>query len=130
MTSTGAGDVQVCLIGAGSSGIAMAKALAARGVSFDCFEAGSSIGGNWRYGNDNDMSSAYESLHINTSRQMMEYAAAPMPDSLPDYPDHRQIAQYFDDYVDHFDLRDKITFRTEVTRVTPAAEGDDVALRS
>ena len=98
----------------------MAQVLAARGVAFDCFEAGSGIGGNWRYGNDNEMSSAYESLHINTSRQMMEYAAYPMPESLPDYPDHRQIAQYFDDFVDHFGLRDRITFRTEVTKVAPA----------
>jgi hypothetical protein len=113
------GPAQVCIIGAGSSGIAMAQVLAARGVTFDCFEAGSGIGGNWRFGNDNEMSSAYESLHINTSRQMMEYAAYPMPESLPDYPDHRQVAAYFDDYVDHFGLRDKITFRTEVTRVLP-----------
>jgi dimethylaniline monooxygenase (N-oxide forming) len=116
-------EAQVCIIGAGSSGIAVAQVLAARGVAFDCFEAGSGIGGNWRYGNDNEMSSAYESLHINTSRQMMEYAAYPMPESLPDYPDHRQIAQYFDDYVDHFGLRDKITFRTEVTKVVPAEGG-------
>ncbi|MET0998287.1 MAG: NAD(P)-binding domain-containing protein [Marmoricola sp.] len=109
----------VCIIGAGSSGIAAAQALQAQGVAFDCFEAGSGIGGNWRYGNDNEMSSAYESLHINTSRQMMEYAAFPMSDSLPDYPDHRQIASYFDDYVDHFGLREQITFRTEVTKVEP-----------
>jgi dimethylaniline monooxygenase (N-oxide forming) len=112
---------QVCIIGAGSSGITAARVLQERGVAFDCFEAGSGIGGNWRYGNDNEMSSAYESLHINTSRQMMEYAAYPMPDSLPDYPDHRQIAQYFDDFVDHFGLREKITFRTEVTKVEPLA---------
>ena len=72
------------------------------------------------------MSSAYESLHINTSRQMMEYAAYPMPESLPDYPDHRQIAQYFDDFVDHFGLREKITFRTEVTRVTPSPDGSEL----
>ncbi len=104
----------------------MAQVLSARGVAFDCFEAGSGIGGNWRYGNDNEMSSAYESLHINTSRQMMEYAAYPMPESLPDYPDHRQIAQYFDDFVDHFGLRDRITFRTEVTKVVPV-EGDGYA---
>ena len=99
-------------------------------MSFDCFEAGSDIGGNWRYGNDNEMSSAYESLHINTSRQMMEYAAYPMPESLPDYPDHRQIAQYFDDFVDHFGLRETITFRTEVTRVEPLDEGYAVTIRS
>ena len=99
-------------------------------MAFDCFEAGSDIGGNWRYGNDNAMSSAYESLHINTSRQMMEYAAYPMPESLPDYPDHRQVAQYFDDFVDHFGLREKITFRTEVTKVEPLDQGYDVTFRS
>ena len=115
----------VCIIGAGSSGITAAHALQARGVAFDWFEAGSTIGGNWRYGNDNGMSSAYESLHINTSRQLMEYAAYPMSESLPDYPDHRQIAQYFDDYVDHFGLRDRVTFRTEVTKVEPLADSDD-----
>ncbi len=123
-------EPQVCIIGAGSSGITVAQVLAARGVAFDCFEAGSSIGGNWRYGNDNEMSSAYESLHINTSRQMMEYAAYPMSESLPDYPDHRQVAQYFDDFVEHFGLRDRITFRTEVTRVVPREGGHDVTIRS
>lgn len=121
---------QVCLVGAGSSGITAARALQAQGVAFDCFEAGSGVGGNWRFGNDNEMSSAYESLHINTSRQMMEYAEYPMPASLPDYPDHRQIAQYFDDYVDHFRLRELITFRTEVTKVEPVSDGYAVTVRS
>jgi cation diffusion facilitator CzcD-associated flavoprotein CzcO len=114
---------RVCIIGAGSSGITAAQVLQARGVDFDCFEAGSQIGGNWRYGNDNEMSSAYESLHINTSRQLMEYAAYPMPEDLPDYPSHRQIAAYFDDFVDHFGFRDKITFRTEVVKVAPLRAG-------
>ena len=36
-----------------------------------------SVGGNWRYRNDNGMSSAYRSLHINTSRQLMEYRSLP-----------------------------------------------------
>jgi dimethylaniline monooxygenase (N-oxide forming) len=120
----------VCIVGAGSSGIAAAQVLHSRGVAFDCFEVGSEIGGNWRYDNDNRMSSAYESLHINTSRQLMEYAAFPMPESLPDYPNHRQIAQYFDDFVDHFGFRDSITFRTEVVRVEPVAGGGyDVTVR-
>jgi dimethylaniline monooxygenase (N-oxide forming) len=114
---------RVCIIGAGSSGITAAQVLHARGVDFDCFEVGSAIGGNWRYGNDNRMSSAYESLHINTSRQLMEYAAYPMPADLPDYPNHRQIAKYFDDFVDHFGFRDKITFRTEVVKVEPVSSG-------
>jgi cation diffusion facilitator CzcD-associated flavoprotein CzcO len=109
------------VIGAGSSGIASCQVLNARGIEFDCFEAGSGIGGNWRYMNDNGMSSAYESLHINTSRRTMAYATYPMPEDYPDYPSHRQITAYFDSYVDHFGFRDRIRFRTEVTKVEPAA---------
>lgn len=120
---------RVCIIGAGSSGIAACQALAARGIDFDCFESGSQVGGNWRYLNDNGMSSAYKSLHINTSRQIMEYQAFGMSEEYPIYPNHEQIAHYFDSYVDHFGLRDQITFRTEVTHVAPAGGGWDVTVR-
>lgn len=81
---SGAGR-RVCVIGAGSSGIAACQALHSRGIPFDCFEAGSSAGGNWRYGNDNEMSSAYRSLHAKSSKRGMQYAAFPMPDDYPDY---------------------------------------------
>jgi dimethylaniline monooxygenase (N-oxide forming) len=111
---------KACVIGAGSSGIAACQVLAARGLPFDCFEKGSQVGGNWRYENDNGMSSAYRSLHINTSRGLMAYRTYPMPDDYPDYPDHFQIARYFDDYVDRFGLREKIRFRTEVAKAEPA----------
>ncbi|MEA2420390.1 MAG: hypothetical protein QOE60_2596 [Thermoleophilaceae bacterium] len=119
---------RVCIIGAGSSGIAACQVLGARGIDFDCFEKGSGIGGNWRYGNDNGMSSAYRSLFINTSRAMMEYATFPMPADYPDYPHHTQIARYFEDYVDHFGFRDKIRFRTEVSHVAADGDGWEVTL--
>jgi dimethylaniline monooxygenase (N-oxide forming) len=118
----------VCVIGAGSSGIASCQVLDARGIPFDCFEKGSGVGGNWRYENDNGMSSAYRSLHINTSRDLMSYAKYPMPADYPDYPNHFQIAKYFDDYVDHFGLRERIRFRTEVTRVEPAGDEWEVTV--
>jgi cation diffusion facilitator CzcD-associated flavoprotein CzcO len=54
---------------------------------------------------------------------MMAYATYPMPEDYPDYPSHWQIADYFDDYVDHFGFRDRIRFRTEVTKVEPAGDG-------
>jgi cation diffusion facilitator CzcD-associated flavoprotein CzcO len=114
---------RVCVIGAGSSGITACQNLAERGIGFDCFEKSSTVGGNWRYENDNGMSAAYRSLHINTSRQMMEYRAFPMPVDYPDYPSHFQIADYFDDYIDHFGLRDRIEFRTEVVRAEPTGDG-------
>ncbi len=122
-------DKRVCIVGAGSSGIAAAQVLHARGIELDCFEVGSEVGGNWRYQNDNGMSSAYRSLHINTSREQMEYRTFPMPEDYPDYPSHWQIAAYFDDYVDHFGFRDRIRFRTEVVKVEPGAGGYDVTVR-
>ncbi len=114
---------RVCVIGAGSSGITACQVLASRGIEFDCFERGSGVGGNWRFENDNGMSAAYRSLHINTSRRQMEYAAYPMPSEYPDYPHHAQIARYFDDFVDHFGLRERISFRTTVEEVKPADGG-------
>jgi dimethylaniline monooxygenase (N-oxide forming) len=119
---------KACIIGAGSSGIVAAQVLSARGIAFDCFEKGSAVGGNWRYENDNGMSSAYRSLHINTSRRVMAFKTLPMPDHYPDYPDHFQMAAYFDEYVDHFGLREKIRFRTEVLSVEPVDDEWEVTV--
>jgi dimethylaniline monooxygenase (N-oxide forming) len=120
---------KVCVIGAGSSGIAACQVLGARGIAFECFEKGSEVGGNWRYENDNELSSAYRSLHINTSRGLMAYKTYPMPDDYPDYPNHFQIARYFDEYVDHFSLRERIRFRTEVIDVVPVGGEWEVTVR-
>ncbi len=113
----------VCVIGAGSSGIAAAKALHERRIPFDCFEKSDRIGGNWVFANKNGMSSAYRSLHINTSRERMEYTDYPMPPSYPDFPHHTQIARYFDDYVEHFGFRERIMFETGVQHASRAADG-------
>jgi cation diffusion facilitator CzcD-associated flavoprotein CzcO len=112
-----------CVIGAGSSGIAAAKALHERGIEFDCYEKSDRVGGNWVFGNRNGMSSAYRSLHINTSRERMEYTDFPMPASYPDFPHHTQIARYFDDYVDHFGFRDRIVFETGVAHAERGGDG-------
>ena len=113
----------MAVIGAGSSGIAATKALHERGILFDCFEKSDRVGGNWVFGNKNGMSSAYRSLHINTSRDRMEYTDFPMPKSYPDFPHHTQIAAYFDAYVDRFGFRDRIAFETGVERAERAEDG-------
>jgi dimethylaniline monooxygenase (N-oxide forming) len=118
----------VCVIGAGSSGIAAVKALAQRGIGFDCFEKSDRVGGNWVFRNSNGMSSAYWSLHINTSRDRMAYSDFPMPADYPDFPHHTLLAAYFDAYVDHFDLRDRITFETGVESAQPHEGGWKVTL--
>jgi cation diffusion facilitator CzcD-associated flavoprotein CzcO len=114
------------VIGAGSSGIAAAKALHERGVPFSCFEASDRVGGNWVFGNKNGMSAAYRQLFINTSRDRMEYSDYPMPKSYPDFPHHTQIAAYFDAYVEHFaSYRGAPVFAVDAEAFNPIArEGD------
>jgi cation diffusion facilitator CzcD-associated flavoprotein CzcO len=112
-----------CIIGAGSSGITAAKALHERGIPFDCFEKSDQVGGNWVLDNPNGVSAAYRDLFINTSRLRMAYSDFPMPESYPDFPHHTQIAAYFEDYVDHFAMRELITFSTEVRHARLREDG-------
>lgn len=124
-------DPSVCIIGAGSSGVAAAKALLERGVAFDIFEKGSKLGGMWRYENDNGLSSAYRSLHIDTSRRSLMYPDHPIAEHLPDFLSHAQVLDYLQSYADRFGVTPHVRFRTEVTRVEPAADhGWNVTVRS
>lgn len=108
---------RVCVIGAGSSGLAAAKTLAGAGIPFDCFEMGNKVGGNWVLDNPNGQSACYETLEINTSTRRMAFSDFPMPPDYPAYAKHHQVAAYFEAYVDHFSFRDTITFNTRVTAV-------------
>ncbi|MCX6387791.1 MAG: NAD(P)-binding domain-containing protein, partial [Solirubrobacterales bacterium] len=98
-------------------------ALVGRGFDVTCHEASDRVGGNWVFGNSNGMSASYKSLHINTSRERMEYSDYPMPKSFPDFPHHSHIATYFNDYVDNFGLRDRIRFQSAVARAELADDG-------
>ncbi len=118
-----AGLPRTGIIGAGSSGIAAAKALHERSLPFECIEKSDRVGGNWVFGNKNGMSAAYRDLFINTSRERMAYADFPMPKSYPDFPHHTHIAAYFDDYVDHFGFREKILFETGVEHAARREDG-------
>ena len=120
---TVAGLPSACVIGAGSSGVAALKALAERGIPVDCFEKSDRVGGNWVFANRNGMSSAYRSLHTNTSRDRMAYSDFPMPRSWPDFPHHTHMARYFEDYARRFGLLEKITFETGVERAVRGTDG-------
>jgi len=107
---------RVCIIGAGISGIATGKFLKEKGVAYDCFEASSTLGGNWVFKNPNGMSSAYRSLHIDTSKRKLEFPDFQMPAEYPTFCHHSHMHQYFEDLVDHFGLRAAIQFETPVRK--------------
>ncbi|WP_280364488.1 flavin-containing monooxygenase [Nocardia wallacei] len=106
---------RTAVIGAGISGLTAGKMLADYGVPYVCFESSDRVGGNWAFGNPNGRSSAYRSLHIDTSKHQLSFRDFPMPADYPDFPHHTQIKRYLDDYCAAFDLAAAIEFRNGVT---------------
>jgi hypothetical protein len=98
-------------------GLAMAKVLKEQGIAFDGFELHSDVGGLWDI--DAPHSTIYESAHLISSKTMTEFADYPMKDTVAEYPSHREMAQYFRDFAEHFDLRRHYQFNLEVLEVTP-----------
>lgn len=105
---------EVCIIGAGLSGIVSAKRLLDYGIPFDCFERGDVVGGTWVFKNPNGVSSAYRSLHIDTSKERLRFKDFAISQDYPDFPHHSQIRSYLDEYCDAFDIRGHVTFDTTV----------------
>jgi hypothetical protein len=111
------------VIGAGISGLTSGKMLGDYGVDYTCFESSDRIGGNWAFGNPNGHSSAYRSLHIDTSKHRLSFKDFPMPDDYPDFPHHTQIKAYLESYAEAFDLKDRIEFRNGVVSAERLPDG-------
>jgi cation diffusion facilitator CzcD-associated flavoprotein CzcO len=109
----------VAVIGAGISGLTVGKMLSDYGVPYTCFESSDRIGGNWAFGNPNGHSSAYRSLHIDTSKERLSFRDFPMPAEYPDFPHHTQIKEYLESYAAAFDLKDNIEFTNGVQHASP-----------
>lgn len=111
------------MIGAGVSGLTTIKALRDWNVPHTCFDASDDLGGNWYFRNPNGRSSAYRSLHIDTSKNAISFADFPMDERYPDFPHHTEINQFLHEYADRFALRENISFNTSVERADRLKEG-------
>lgn len=114
---------RTAIIGAGISGLTAGKMFTDYRVPYTCFESSDRIGGNWAFGNPNGHSSAYKSLHIDTSKHQLSFRDFPMPEEFPDFPHHTQIKQYLDGYADAFGLLDSIEFCNGITAAEPLPGG-------
>src|SRR5262245_25323455 len=74
----------------------------------------------WCYENDNGLSSAYRTLHINTSRGVTRFSDLDFDAATQPFPDHVDMARYLERYADHFGVKSHIRFESRVTRVRPA----------
>ena len=116
---------RTAIIGAGISGLTSGKMLKDYGVPYTTFELSDRIGGNWAFGNPNGLSSAYRSLHIDTSKQRLSFKDFPIPEHFPSFPHHSDIKTYLDSYADHDGVprrrRPSLAIRTACARPWPRA---------
>ena len=109
---------RVCVIGAGSSGLAAARNLREVGLEVDVLEECDDLGGNWNY--PLSVARVYRSTHTISSKPGTEFPDYPMPDSYADYPHHTEILAYLRGYAEHFRLGPLIEYGVEVERVEPS----------
>lgn len=107
---------RVAIIGAGPSGLAVARALKTLGLSFTVFEKHNDVGGIWDVNNSG--SPMYRSAHFISSKTMSGHYAYPMPEDYPDYPSNSQILAYIRGFADKSGLYPDIQFNTSVDKVT------------
>src|SRR5262245_53913869 len=87
-----------CIIGAGASGLAVAKNFVERGIPFDCLEREQDIGGLWNIATPSGV--VYETTHLVSCISSTGYDDLPMLDeAYPEYPSHERVLGYFRDYV-------------------------------
>lgn len=120
------GAGRYCVVGAGPSGLAQARAFKRRGVPFDVYERHSDVGGVWDL--ENPGTPMYESAHFISSRTLSGFSGFPMPDSYPDYPRRDQILAYLQGFADAHGLRQHIAFGKTVERVVPHEHGATVTI--
>ncbi|MBB2964258.1 NAD(P)/FAD-dependent oxidoreductase [Methylobacterium sp. R2-1] len=104
---------RIGIIGAGASGIGIAKALRREGIEFDLLESTSRVGGNWQP--DGPASKMYRSAHLISSKRNTQFSDYPMPDSYPHYPHHSLMHGYLESVVASADVQRNIRFDTTVT---------------
>ncbi len=109
------------IIGAGASGLTSAKHMMEEGWDVTLYEIGSHVGGMWVYQNDNNRSSAYRTLHINTARDLTSFSDYPFDPSVQPFPSHWDMAKYLKDYAAHFGILPHVRFNTKIVDLRPAA---------
>uniref|UniRef100_A0A3B4AJA6 Flavin-containing monooxygenase n=1 Tax=Periophthalmus magnuspinnatus TaxID=409849 RepID=A0A3B4AJA6_9GOBI len=109
----------VAVIGAGLSGLSCIKTCLEEGLQPTCFESSCDIGGVWRYKEEfePDRANIYQTVVINSSKEMMAYSDFPPPAELPNNMHHSEVLGYLRLYAEHFKLLPHIHFKTAVQKV-------------
>ena len=105
-------ETETLIVGASSSGMAVARQLQERGKPYLQVDRADAVGPMWR--------NAYDRLHLHTTRSRSGLPFAPMPRSYPRYPSRQQVVDYLEFY--RRGLAQQPIFQSEVKRIS--REGD------
>lgn len=107
----------VCVIGAGVSGLAAAKAFKERGHSVTVLERHSELGGVW------DPARSYPEVQTQSPKDLYRYTSQPMPDHYPEWPKGPQVHAYLRSYAEQNGLLPLIRYGETVKSMEKVADG-------
>ena len=114
-------STKFCVIGAGASGLAVAKNFKLHAIPFDCLEREADLGGLWNIATKSGV--VYETTHLVSAATSTWFDDYPMDEAMClAYPSHAQILDYFRGFVRHFELAPHIAFGCSVQHVAPRAD--------
>lgn len=135
----------VCVIGAGPSGLVAARELKKEGHKVVVLEQNYDVGGQWLYdpkvegedplgkGSASTLkvhSSVYDSLRLTSPREIMGFTDFPFlvkkGRDMRRFPGHRELLLYLQDFCECFGLREMIRFNTRVENVKMLNYGEVV----
>ena len=107
----------VCVIGAGVSGLAAAKAFSTRGHRVTIVERSGDLGGVW------EPARSYPDVQTQSPKELYRYTDRAMPDAYPEWPTGPQVHAYLADYAKSFGLERMLRLNTEVAGMARRADG-------
>ncbi|HEX7381097.1 MAG TPA: NAD(P)/FAD-dependent oxidoreductase [Nevskiaceae bacterium] len=105
--------MKIAVIGAGFAGLSAVKVLTQFGHDVTVFEKAPDVGGVW------SATRRYPGLRTQNNKGTYCFSDFPMPASYPEWPSSEQVQKYLADYVQHFNLGDRIQLNKEVMKAEP-----------
>ena len=113
----------VCIIGAGWSGLLAAHHMTEQGLSVLLLERRDGLGGVWRFSPDPDVVTVMKSTITSSSAAVTEASDFPMDDSMGYFVHHEEVLDWLERYADHWDLRRHVRFQRSVESVQRTVDG-------
>ncbi|UCF53199.1 MAG: NAD(P)/FAD-dependent oxidoreductase [Bradyrhizobium sp.] len=108
---------RVCVIGAGVSGLAAAKAFSARGHQVTIIERSADLGGVW------EPARSYPEVQTQSPKDLYRYTDRAMPDAYPEWPTGPQVHAYLAGYAKQFGLDRMLRLKTSVMGMERRGDG-------